>query len=1049
MKLRYIILFLIAASCLTFAQKKRYLVSPYQEVIPMEKGESARMLMEARVREAERAKNAACSNSVLDGFTRTSFPVSNQFGAQHKDVMGEWFQSRFNGTIDTIFWTAGTANRALDSTVYLRVHRSNIGPNLGPGIRPGPYNPPCQNWGYWKNTNDLDQGVAAFPEDATDTTWTSTIAGTTPSIRPFEEELWGLGGFPVVHHTNTSAFTDNYVAMSDLPTPINVLNGDLFFVSLRINSPIQHTANDQSTLFTWSDFDSRPPEYQQYYPSRNWKFYEHDSGPSNCAGIPQAQVKRGWVARGGGSDDTLNVAAFNFWYSVTTNDNTPPQILSSNTLRNTLSTESRTVIAELQDCDPSDPPAAGIATAILSYSLNGVFTGTVTMDNLGANTFIGELPGQPEWTTVSYSIVVTDTKGLVSNFPQGSYRVVALSNEYFTTVVSSGCSTNDIKNTGTEIPATALFKHPNNDGTTNVKDDGSAGPFALTTPFNLFGQQLNYAWVSVNGAIALSTAATETLDVSSGGFYSSFDFPGSVRKHSDPRDTALLGRKPYNFISGYWADLIYGDTAAGSQYGRILYEDLGTKFVVQWDSLAVFDANGEHYLDEMIFRIVLDKSNGNISFEYDNVGTGGSDTLCRVGVQVDSIATLGNKSPWIYVNINNAPTETSPANEKCITLLQGGSVVVGNNWNMVSVPVTPSSYAKASIFPTAIGDVFRFSAGYVATDPLSNGPGYWAKFNGAQSVNIAGGLITSLSVPVTSDWNLVGAISCSVPTSSITGVVAGKTFYEFDNGYKIVTSLNPGKGYWVQSASAGTMELACTAALPKSDANFAQLSGSSKIIIRDFSGGEQTMYLADKNALKVPVETFELPPVPPQGAFDARFASNRTVETYTNENGKVEEYVIKIQSTSYPVVLQWNVTSKGKSIVISDNGEGKNLGATILNGNGTVRITNPAVSSIKVKVVDDLGLPKEYALGQNYPNPFNPVTRFNVAVPQTGEVEISVFDILGRKVSTIISGELEAGYKTIEWDGRDFNGNSSPTGMYFVRMTAGDFSEVQKIMLLK
>jgi len=60
-----------------------------------------------------------------------------------------------------------------------------------------------------------------------------------------------------------------------------------------------------------------------------------------------------------------------------------------------------------------------------------------------------------------------------------------------------------------------------------------------------------------------------------------------------------------------------------------------------------------------------------------------------------------------------------------------------------------------------------------------------------------------------------------------------------------------------------------------------------------------------------------------------------------------------------------------------------------------------------------------------------------------------VFDILGRKVATLISGELQAGYKTIEWDGRDFNGNASTTGMYFVRMTAGDFSEVQKIMLLK
>ncbi|MBI5216176.1 MAG: T9SS type A sorting domain-containing protein [Ignavibacteriae bacterium] len=1048
MRLRYIILFLIAASCLTFAQKKRYLVSPYQEVIPLDKDQSARMVMDARQREAERARNAECSNSVLDGFTPTAFPGNNNFGARHKDVMGEWFQVRFNGRIDTIFWATFTGSEvgALDSTLYVRIHRSNIGPNAGPGVRPGPYNPPCQNWGYWRNTADLDQGVAAFPEDATDTAWVSTIAGTTPSFPPFAEELWGLGGFPVIHHPGVT----NYLAMSDLPTPVDVEKGDLFFLSMRVNGPPQHV-DDGRTEFLAADFDSRLPEYREYYPSRNWKFYEHDSGPSPvCAGIPTNQVKRGWVARGNASsDDTLLVYGYNFWYSISTLDNTPPQLLSSNTLRTTLSTEPRTVIAELQDCDPSNPDEAGIASAVISYSVNGVFVETVTMDNLGGNTFVGEIPGQEAWKTVSYSIIATDTKGLMSNFPQGSYRVVGLKNEYFTTVVSSGCSTNDIKNTGTEIPPSALFKHPNNDEDTNVKDDGSAGPFALGTPFNLFGQQLNYAWVSVNGAIALSTAATETLDVSSTGFYSSFDFPGSVRKHSDPRDTAVLGRKPYNFISGYWADLIYGDTTAGSQYGRILYEDLGTKFVVQWDSLAIFDQNGDHYPDEMIFRIVLDKSSGNISFEYDNVGTGGSDTLCRIGVQVDTIAALGDKSPWIYVNVNNTPTETTPINGRCITLLQGSGFSVANGWNMVSVPVVPSSFVKSTLFPTATSDAFRFEGGYLATDPLVNGDGYWLKFNGAQSVAIPGVILESQTISLSQDWNLVGSVSGAVTAPGMDACILSQ-FYGFSSGYVPVTFLEPGRAYWVKSAGSCDLVLnSGSAALPKSNAGIGQLNGFSKITVRDNSGGQQAMYLADGNSLKVPVEVFELPPVPPVGAFDARFASNRTVETYSSEAGKVGEYVINIQSTSYPVVLQWNVAAKGKSVVISENGEGKNLGTTILNGNGTVRITNPAVSSIKVKVVDDLGLPKEFALGQNYPNPFNPVTRFNVAIPQTGDVDISVFDILGRKVSTIISGELQAGYKTIEWDGRDFGGNASPTGMYFVRMTAGDFSEVQKIMLLK
>ncbi|MBI3193787.1 MAG: T9SS type A sorting domain-containing protein, partial [Ignavibacteriae bacterium] len=800
--------------------------------------------------------------------------------------------------------------------------------------------------------------------------------------------------------------------------PLLINKGDVFFLSMRVNSPNAHMDDDNyRAVFLYSPFSSLEPGRGQYYPSRNWKFYEHDSGPSNCAGKPADQIKRGWVARGPVTDDTLQVAVFNFWYSVFTSDNTPPKLLSATTLYNTISTDPRPILAELEDCDPSDPGRAGIERALLSYYVNGEFVDTIPLTPLGGNTYESQIPGVDPWNTVNYSIIIYDALGVQSLYPQPGYQVIGLENEYFAVDNSGGCTTNDIRNTGTEVLSSAFFLPPDPPSNARAKDDGSAGPFSLGGSFNFFGQDMRYAWIGVNGAITLTETATETLDVNSNGFYSgSFAFPGSMKLRSDPRDTAGLGRKPYNMISAFWNDLIYGDTALTSQYGHILYENQGCEFVIQYDSMAVFDEDGNHFLDEIKFRIILNKCNGSITFQYDNVGTQGLDTTALIGIQADSIETMGKASPWIFINQDGYPAETAPVNGKCLRIYQASATYVNDKWNMVSVGNIPSggNYAANQVYPTKVSQAFRYEAAYLPTDTLKNGPGYWAKFIGAQVIGASGSHLSALAIPVVAGWNMVGSISCPVATSSIVDVVvAGKPYYGFEGGYVATTTLVPGKGYWVNASDAGTMNLSCATgeASSKYDNNYALLAGSSNIVIKDNEGYKQTLYLVNKNNLKVPVETYELPPVPPTGIFDARFKSNGTVEAYTHEQGKVEEYIVKIQASSsaYPLSLQWNMTDKSKSVVMYEQGDKKNQGGTTLTSNGSMHITNPAVSSLVVKVVDAVGLPTEYALGQNYPNPFNPVTRFNVAIPQTGNVEVSVFDILGRKVSTIIDGELKAG----------------------------------------
>jgi flagellar hook assembly protein FlgD len=88
-------------------------------------------------------------------------------------------------------------------------------------------------------------------------------------------------------------------------------------------------------------------------------------------------------------------------------------------------------------------------------------------------------------------------------------------------------------------------------------------------------------------------------------------------------------------------------------------------------------------------------------------------------------------------------------------------------------------------------------------------------------------------------------------------------------------------------------------------------------------------------------------------------------------------------------------------------------------------------------------------LGQNYPNPFNPLTVIRYSLMVNSYVTLKVYDLLGQEVKTLVDGMRDAGYGSVEWDGRDARGLSVPTGIYFVRMTAGEFNAAQKVMLMK
>ena len=103
----------------------------------------------------------------------------------------------------------------------------------------------------------------------------------------------------------------------------------------------------------------------------------------------------------------------------------------------------------------------------------------------------------------------------------------------------------------------------------------------------------------------------------------------------------------------------------------------------------------------------------------------------------------------------------------------------------------------------------------------------------------------------------------------------------------------------------------------------------------------------------------------------------------------------------------------------------------------------------KSESTDTAGLPTEFSLNQNYPNPFNPTTQIDYELPESGEVRLSVFDILGREVVTLVAGEQSAGRHSVTWNATDERGLRVSTGMYFYQLHAGGFRSVRRMLLIQ
>jgi hypothetical protein len=169
--------------------------------------------------------------------------------------------------------------------------------------------------------------------------------------------------------------------------------------------------------------------------------------------------------------------------------------------------------------------------------------------------------------------------------------------------------------------------------------------------------------------------------------------------------------------------------------------------------------------------------------------------------------------------------------------------------------------------------------------------------------------------------------------------------------------------------------------------------------------------------------------------YHVQIASDSGFRTTTFDDSLLAVATISLESSlPYNTTFYWHVRA-GR-----DDGLGKTTGLLY----GPWSATRSFTTAVGTAAEDGSGLPTEFALLPAYPNPFNPSTTISFDLPETTNVRLVIFDALGRVVESIVDGRWSAGRHTVVWDAKD-----APSGMYFVRMEADEFTDSSSLQLAK
>ena len=159
----------------------------------------------------------------------------------------------------------------------------------------------------------------------------------------------------------------------------------------------------------------------------------------------------------------------------------------------------------------------------------------------------------------------------------------------------------------------------------------------------------------------------------------------------------------------------------------------------------------------------------------------------------------------------SSPETLDNCPEDCTETGVNVEVDFSSGWNLLGLPIETEENEVSQVYPQSVEDAtYEYSSGgYLQTETLVLGNGYWLRFDEPGTQELYGNSIDILSIGVTEGWNLISGLSFGISIGQINdnNLLIPGTIYGFDGGYLNVEFLEPGVGYWVRANDSGSIIL--------------------------------------------------------------------------------------------------------------------------------------------------------------------------------------------------------------------------------------------------